>query len=125
MHYFLGIEVVRRTDGFFLHQQKYAHVLLERAGMLNCKPAPTPVDTKAKVSALKGSLASDGAFYHSIVGALQYLTLTRLDLQYAVQQVCLHMHAPPDSHWTLVKRILRYIRGTMSLGLNPNGLLLH
>nr|XP_020198855.1 uncharacterized mitochondrial protein AtMg00810-like [Aegilops tauschii subsp. strangulata] len=94
MHYFLGIEVVRWTDSFFLHQQKYAHELLERASMLNCKPAPTPVDTKAK-----------------------YLTLTRPDLQYAVQQVCLHMHAPLDSHWTLVKRILRYIRGTMSLGL--------
>ena len=42
LHYFLGIEVVRRTDGFFLHQQKYAHELLERAGMLNCKTAPTP-----------------------------------------------------------------------------------
>ncbi|KAM3354769.1 hypothetical protein ACQJBY_025482 [Aegilops geniculata] len=117
LHYFLGIEVIRRADGFFLHQQKYAHELLEHAGMLNCKPAPTPVDTKAKVSALEGSLASDGAFYHSIVGALQYLTLTRPDLQYAVQQVCLHMHAPRDSHWTLVKRILRYIRGTLSLGL--------
>nr|XP_020185481.1 uncharacterized mitochondrial protein AtMg00810-like [Aegilops tauschii subsp. strangulata] len=85
--------------------------------MLNFKPAPTPVDMKAEVSALEGSLASDAAFYHSIVGALQYLTLTRSDLQYAVQQVCLHMHAPRDSHWTLVKRILRYIRGTMSLGL--------
>nr|XP_020160967.2 uncharacterized mitochondrial protein AtMg00810-like [Aegilops tauschii subsp. strangulata] len=107
LHYFLGIEVIRRADGFFLHQQKYAHELLERAGMLNCKPAPTPVDTKAKVSALEGSLASDGAFYRSIVGALQYLTLSRPDLQYA----------PRDSHWTLVKRILRYIRGTMSLGL--------
>nr|XP_020148310.1 uncharacterized mitochondrial protein AtMg00810-like [Aegilops tauschii subsp. strangulata] len=84
LHYFLGIEVIRRADGFFLHQQKYAHELLERASMLNCKPAPTPVDKKAK---------------------------------YAVQQVCLHMHAPRDSHWTLVKRILRYICGTMSLGL--------
>ncbi|XP_044378311.1 uncharacterized mitochondrial protein AtMg00810 [Triticum aestivum] len=117
LHYFLGIEVVRRPDGFFLHQQKYAHELLEHAGMLNFKPAPTPVDTKAKVSALEGSLASDAAFYRSIVGALQYLTLTRPDLQYAVQQVCLHMHAPRDSHWTLVKHILRYVRGTMSLGL--------
>ena len=53
----------------------------------------------------------------SIVGALQYLTLTRPDLQYAVQQVCLHMHAPRDSHWTLVKRILHYICGTPSMGL--------
>ncbi|XP_071678617.1 uncharacterized mitochondrial protein AtMg00810-like [Lolium perenne] len=117
LHYFLGIEVTRRPDGFFLHQQKYAHELLERAGMLNCHPVATPVDTKAKVSALDGSPASDAPFYRSIVGALQYLTLTRPDLQYAVQQVCLHMHAPRDSHWTLVKRILRYIRGTTHLGL--------
>nr|XP_020150129.1 uncharacterized mitochondrial protein AtMg00810-like [Aegilops tauschii subsp. strangulata] len=117
LHYFLGIEVVRCADGFFLHQQKYAHELLERASMLNCKTAPTPVDTKAKVSALEGSPAPDAAFYRSIVGALQYLTLTRPDLQYAVQQVCLHMRSPRDSHWTLVKRILRYIRGTMNLGL--------
>ena len=85
--------------------------------MLNCKPATASIDTKAKVSALEGSPAPDAAFYRSIVGTLQYLTLTRPDLQYAVQQVCLHMHAPRDSHWTLVRRILRYIRGTMSLGL--------
>nr|XP_020159627.1 uncharacterized mitochondrial protein AtMg00810-like [Aegilops tauschii subsp. strangulata] len=73
--------------------------------------------TRSKVSALKGSPGSDAPFYRSIVGALQYLTLTRPDLQYAFQQVCLHMHAPRDSHRTLVKWILRYIRGTMSLGL--------
>ena len=85
--------------------------------MLNCHPIATPVDTKAKVSALEGSPASDAPFYRSIVGALQYLTRTRPELQYAVQQVRLHMHAPRDSHWTLVKRILRYIRGMMSLGL--------
>ena len=51
------------------------------------------------------------------MGALQDLTLTRPDLQYAVQQVYLHMHVSHDSHWTLVKRILRYIHGTQSLGL--------
>ncbi|KAK1617562.1 hypothetical protein QYE76_023079 [Lolium multiflorum] len=87
LHYFLGIEVVRRTDGFFLHQRKYAHELLDRAGMLNCKPAATPVDTKSKLSATDGSLATDASFYRSIVGALQYLTLTRPELQYAVQQL--------------------------------------
>nr|XP_040245585.1 uncharacterized mitochondrial protein AtMg00810-like [Aegilops tauschii subsp. strangulata] len=85
--------------------------------MLNCKPAATPVDTKAKLSATDGSPASDAAFYWSIVGALQYLTLTRPELQYAVQQVCLHMHAPRDVHWAAVKRILRYICGNMDLGV--------
>nr|XP_020182642.1 uncharacterized mitochondrial protein AtMg00810-like [Aegilops tauschii subsp. strangulata] len=115
-HYFLRIEVVRRATGFFLHQQKYAYELLEQADMLNCKPASTPVDTKAKVSTVEGSPASDAPFYRSNVGALQYLTLTRPDLQYVVHQVCLHMH-PPDIHWALVKRILRYIRGTAAMGL--------
>jgi hypothetical protein len=86
--------------------------------MLNCKPAATPVDTKSKLSATDGSLATDASFYRSIVGALQYLTLTRPELQYAVQQVCLHMHAPRDPHWAAVKRILRYIRGTMDFGLS-------
>ncbi|XP_071683422.1 uncharacterized mitochondrial protein AtMg00810-like [Lolium perenne] len=82
LHYFLGIEVVRRADGFFLHQRNYAHELLDRAGMLNCKPAATPVDTEAKLSTTDGTLASDASSYRSIVGALQYLTLTRPELQY-------------------------------------------
>ncbi|KAK1653747.1 hypothetical protein QYE76_071552 [Lolium multiflorum] len=82
LHYFLGIEVVRRQ---------------------------APAD---------GSLASDAPFYRSIAGALQYLTLTRPELQYAVQQVCLHMHAPRDAHWAAVKRILRYVCGTMGYGLS-------
>jgi histone deacetylase 1/2 len=118
LHYFLGLEVVRRADGFFLHQCKYAHELLERARMLNCHPVATPVDTKAKLSATNGSPAPDASLYRSIVGALQYLTLTRPELQYAVQQVCLYMHASRDAHWIAVKRILRYVCGTMDLGLS-------
>ena len=70
--------------------------------MLNFKPAAMPVDTKAKLSATDGSPASDAAFYRSIVGALQYLTLTRPEIQYAAQQVYLHMHAPRDVHWVVV-----------------------
>jgi hypothetical protein len=50
-------------------------------------------------------------------GALQYLTLTKPDIAYAVQQVCLHMHAPQDAHLALLKRVLRYVKGTTSLGL--------
>jgi hypothetical protein len=48
---------------------------------------------------------------------LQYLTLTRPELQYAVQQVCLYIHAPRDAHWTAAKRILQYIRSSIDLGL--------
>ncbi|XP_073367960.1 secreted RxLR effector protein 161-like [Aegilops tauschii subsp. strangulata] len=52
-----------------------------------------------------------------VLGALQYLTLTRPDIQFAVQPVCLHMHSPCDVHWSLDKCMLRYIRGTLTFGL--------
>jgi hypothetical protein len=120
VHYFLGIQVQRDTNGFFLQQHQYAFDILERAGKLDCRPCETPIDTAGKVSGNDGTFLStaDASDYRSIVGALQYLTMTRPDLQYAVQQACLHMHAPTTSHQSLVKRILRYVRGTTSLGLH-------
>jgi hypothetical protein len=117
LHYFLGIQVQRTKEGFILHQQHYAEDVLQRAGMLNCKPASTPVDTKAKVSAGEGELLQDQTFYRRNAGALQYMVLTRPDLAYAVQHACLHMHAPRDAHWNFVKRILRYVRGTTGHGV--------
>ena len=60
---------------------------------------------------------SDATDFRSLAGALQYLTFTRLDIAYAVQQVCLHMHDPREPHLAALKRILRYVRGTLRLGL--------
>ena len=98
VHHFLGISVRRNREGFFLSQGQYAEEILERAGMKNCKPVATPADTRQKASATDGKLIDDSTSYRSIVGALQYLTLTRPDIAYAVQQVCLHMNAPRDVH---------------------------
>jgi histone deacetylase 1/2 len=70
LHYFLGLEVVHRADGFFLHQRKYAQDILERFGMLNCSPVATPVDTNAKLSATARSPATDASHYRFIVGGL-------------------------------------------------------
>jgi hypothetical protein len=117
VHYFLGIDVKRSADGFFLSQSKYAAELLQRAGMSNCKPVDTPADTKPKTSSSDSKLLDDGSKYRSMAGALQYLTITRPDIAYAVQQVCLHMHAPRDCHSALIKRILRYVKGTCSFGV--------
>lgn len=119
--YFLGVDVQRTVTGFILSQASYAADLLQRAGMTNCKPAPTPADTKPKSSRSKGDLISNPSWYRSMVGALQYLTLTRPGIAYAVQQVCLHMHAPRTSHATLLKRVLRYVKGTTTLGLHLHG----
>ncbi|XP_039778972.1 uncharacterized mitochondrial protein AtMg00810-like [Panicum virgatum] len=118
VQYFLGIEVKRSPEGFFLSQSKYASEVLERAGMANCKPVATPADTKPKLASDDGALMHDATWYRSMAGALQYLTLTRPDIAYAVQQVCLHMHAPREPHGAMLKRILRYIKGTLSFGLH-------
>jgi len=115
--HFLGINVRRFQDGFFLSQSGYAEDLLERAGMANCNPAATPADTKPKASEADGKLIDDATAYRSIAGGLQYLTITRPDISYAVQQVCLHMHAPRDVHQAMLKRILRYVKGTVQLGI--------
>jgi len=117
VRHFLGISMCRNHSGFFLSQAQYAEELLDRAGMTNCNTAPTPADTKPKPSTHDGKLIDEATTYRSIVGALQYLTITRPDIAYAVQQVCLHMHAPRDVHQTMLKRILRYIKGTVSLGI--------
>ena len=84
LHFFLGIHVRCTETGFFLSQAQYADSVLDRAGMSDGKPASTPVDTKSKLPSSAGNPLVDPTFYRSIVGALQYLTLTRPDLSYAV-----------------------------------------
>ena len=118
LSYFLGIAVTRRADGLFLSQQQYAAELLERAGMSHCNSSPTPIDTKPKLSAAHDDPFDDPTKYRQLAGALQYLTFTRPDISYAVQQVCLHMHDPRIDHMNALKRILRYIHGTIDLGLH-------
>ena len=91
--------------------------ILDRASMSHCKPSSTPVDTHSKLSA-DGVSVADPSQYRSLAGALQYLTFTRPDIAYAVQQVCLYMHDPREPHLSALKRILRYLQGTLDLGLH-------
>jgi hypothetical protein len=117
LHHFLGITAERRPQGFFLHQRQYTIDILEWAGMSDCKSCSTPVDTQAKLSEDDGPPVADATSYRSLTGALQYLTFSRPDIAYAVQQVCLHMHNPREPHLTALKRILRYLRSSLDYGL--------
>jgi hypothetical protein len=117
LHHFLGITVERRPDRLFLHQRTYTLDILKRAVMTDYKPCSTPVDLKAKLAADSGPLVRDRSQFRSIAGVLQYLTFTRPDIAYAVQQVCLHIHDPRESHLTAMKHILRYLLGTPDYGL--------
>jgi histone deacetylase 1/2 len=119
LHYFLGIEVKKQHGGLVLSQERYALDVLTRSRMDKCKSIDTPLSSVEKLSITKGKALGedDSTRYRSLVGALQYLTLTRPDIAFAVNKVCWFLHAPTTSHWSAVKRILRYIRGTMNLGL--------
>jgi hypothetical protein len=115
LHYFLGIEVQKVKDGIHLAQTKFASNILKRIGMTAYKPVTTPLSTSEKLRIDEGELLGpeDATRYRSIVGALQYLTLTRPDLSFAVNKVCQFLHAPTSQHWTTVKRILRYVKCTL------------
>jgi hypothetical protein len=117
LHHFLGITVERRPDGLFLHQRTYTLDILKRTVKADCKPCTTPVDLQAKLADDSGPPVADASQFRSIAGALQYLTFTRPDIAYAVQQICLHMHDPREPHLTAMKRILRYLRRTPDFGL--------
>ncbi|WOH09590.1 hypothetical protein DCAR_0729048 [Daucus carota subsp. sativus] len=105
LNHFLGIAVTRHKGGLFLSQRKYAEKIVERAGM-------------ASFSATSGTPVDDPAHYRRLAGALQYLTITRPDISYAVQQICLHMHDPRTDHMSALKRIIRYVQGTLDQGLH-------
>jgi hypothetical protein len=116
LNYFLGISVTRDFKGMFLSQKKYALELLDRAHMATCNPTQTPVGTESKLGS-DGDPVYDPTLYRSLAGGLQYLTFTRLDISYAVQQVCLHIHDPREPHFSALKQVLRYVRGTLDFGL--------
>jgi hypothetical protein len=117
LHHFLGMTIEPRQTGLLLHQRQYALDILERVGMTDCKPCSTPIDTQAKLSVTLGDPVTDPTAYESLAGALQYLTFTRPDLTYVVQQICLHMHDPRESHLATLKCLLRYVCGTVDFDL--------
>jgi histone deacetylase 1/2 len=97
--------------------------------MIKIKSAPTPLSSTEKLSLVEGDplCPEDSAQYRSIVGDLQYLTLTRHDLSFSVNKVCQYLHAPTTAHWTAVKRILRFVKDTINVGItfmaSPSSLL--
>ncbi|XP_028117457.1 uncharacterized protein LOC114315089 [Camellia sinensis] len=117
LSYFLGISIQAVGDSYFLSQSKYASDILIKAGMTSCKPCPTsmsmkPVDTPATNLPFR-----QPQLYRNLVGALQYLTLTRPDLSFAVNQACQYMHEPTNAHFALLKHILRFVQSSLSRGL--------
>jgi histone deacetylase 1/2 len=119
LHFFLGIEVKKMPHGLLLTQEKYATDLLDKVGMHSCKSAPTPLSSSEQLSLTDGTPlgSEDNTQFRSIVGALQYLTLTCPDLSFSVNKVCQYLHTPTTEHLIATKCILRYVKDTLKLGI--------
>jgi hypothetical protein len=116
LKYFLGIEMAASSKGFFLNQRKYVIDLLKDADMLHTKPVANPLDSKLTLDPSSEPLTSY-THYQKIVGKLIYLTITRPDITFAVSLISQYMHAPTVQHLGMVKRILRYLKGTIGRGI--------
>ena len=117
LRYFLGIEVIRSTDGIWLMQRQYALDMLSRFGMTGCKPITTPLEVNGKLTQDGGELIDDVTMYRCMVGSLIYMTITRPDLSYAVGLVSQFMQSPRKPHLDSVRRIMRYVKSTIQYGL--------
>lgn len=124
LHYFLGMKIVQndQTGEVWVGQPAYTESLLQKFGMENAKPVNTPVDTSTKlVKATEDEDSVDQQLYQSAVGSLLYLSVgTRPDITYAVSNVAKFSSLPTKEHWSGVKRIMRYLKGTVNLGLFYN-----
>ncbi|GJS77842.1 retrovirus-related pol polyprotein from transposon TNT 1-94 [Tanacetum coccineum] len=115
--FFLGLQISQSPRGIFLNQSKYALESLKKYGMESCDPVDTPMVEKSKLDEDTQGKAVDPTHYRGMVGTLMYLTSSRPDLVYAVCMCARYQARPTEKHLHAVKRIFRYLRGTVNRGL--------
>jgi hypothetical protein len=115
--YFLGFQVKQMKYGNLLSQEKYTKDLLKRFNMEKCKPIKTPMPTNGHLDLDEGGNPVDQTLYRSMIGSLLYLTASRPDIMFSVCMCARFQSNPKKAHIHAVKRILRYLKHTPSVGL--------
>jgi hypothetical protein len=115
--FFLGLQVSRSDKGLFISQTKYIKEMLKKFQMEDCKPMSTPMITGCKLSKDDESLNVDQTMYRSMIGSILYATTTRPYIMQDVGLVARFQYAPKETHMKVVKRIFRYLKGTLDFGL--------
>jgi len=117
LSFYLGVEVRQSEGSITLKQTHYAKKILELGGMAGCNPATTPMEERLKLSKESTAKEVNPTQYRRLVGSLRYLVHTRPDLAFAVGYVSRFLEKPTTEHLQAVKRILRYLAGTLDHGL--------
>nr|GFB20504.1 hypothetical protein [Tanacetum cinerariifolium] len=113
---FLGIQINQSPRGIFINQAKYAQEILIKHGMTSCDSVGSPMATKHLDTDLSGT-PIDQTKYRSMVGALMYLIASRPDVMHATCYCARYQAKPTEKHLTAVKRIFRYLKDTIHMGL--------
>ncbi|GJX94253.1 retrovirus-related pol polyprotein from transposon TNT 1-94 [Tanacetum coccineum] len=116
LEFFLGIQIHQSPRGIFINQAKYAQEILKKHGMTSCDSVGIPMATKPLDTDLSGT-PIDQTKYHSMVGALMYLTGSRLDIVHATCYCARYQVRPTEKNLKEVKRIFRYLKNTINMGL--------
>ncbi|GKE02732.1 retrovirus-related pol polyprotein from transposon TNT 1-94 [Tanacetum coccineum] len=116
LKFFLGIQIHQSPRGIFINQAKYAQEILKKHGMTSCDSIGTPMATKYLDADLSGTLV-DQTKYRSMVGALMYITTSRPDIVHATCYCARYQAKPIEKHLTKVKRIFRYLKDSINMGL--------
>jgi len=117
LNYFLGLQIKQLNHGTFLSQTKYCKELLKRFDMKNCKEISTPMATNCYLDSDGKGTSMDQTKYRGLIGSLLYLTASRPNIMFNVCLCARFQSNPKESHFTIAKRILKYLQRTISVGL--------
>ncbi|GKB78395.1 putative ribonuclease H-like domain-containing protein, partial [Tanacetum coccineum] len=117
MTFFLGLQVNQSPSGIFINQSNYVIKILKKYGLNTCDTVGTPMDIKDKLDLDQIGTPVDATKYHSMMGALMYLMLSKLDIVHATCVCARYQAQPTEKHLKEVKRIFRYLQGTVNAGL--------
>ncbi|GJX36193.1 putative ribonuclease H-like domain-containing protein [Tanacetum coccineum] len=115
--FFLGLQVKQKKDGIFISQDKYVAEILKKFGFTEVKTASTPMETQKPLLKDEDGEEVDVHMYRSMIGSLMYLTSSRPDIMFAVCACARYQVNPKVSHLYAMKRIFRYLKGQLKLGL--------
>ncbi|CAM8910370.1 unnamed protein product [Rhodiola kirilowii] len=113
----LGIRIKRKNKSITLSQSHYVEKVLKKFNCLSCSPISTHMDPSVKLMPNTGEVVSQ-LEYSQVIGCLMYaMTSTRPDITFAVGKLSRYTSNPSTHHWEAIRRVLKYLRGTMNYGL--------
>ncbi|KAK6163684.1 hypothetical protein DH2020_000548 [Rehmannia glutinosa] len=117
LNFFLGLQIKQCQEGIYISQSKYTKELLKKFGIEEGRTVSTPMATNVKIDKDEKDKSMDESKYRGMIGSLLYLTASRPDILHAVCLCARFQSNPKESHMSAVKRIFRYLKGTIQYGL--------